>query len=248
MKEIEKYLESENPDFITGFTLFCRYSRNQSLMSYIGRKNDMEMLLYNLKKIVRDGAKENPLFEAHFARFNKSQVIPLFENKPGNTGDNRDGNGEESFLSKTEEIISNYSRRYRREELPEELKPLFDKNIDSYKILRSLHEKMKMSRTDERRSYFRHHLVKLADSITDRWKLIHSKAEEYLKTKKGEPEPISAVQLNSARAYISKMLKKDKISEAQRLKIIEYYKLLKEADVAIKEETLQILKDKGFIS
>ena len=50
-QEIQNYLTGEILDFNEGFALFCKYSKNESLISWIGRKKDMERLIYNLKKL-----------------------------------------------------------------------------------------------------------------------------------------------------------------------------------------------------
>ena len=64
---------------------------------------------------------------------------------------------------------------------------------------------------------------------------------------KQAPASVTPAQINSARAYISKMLKKENISDAQRLKIQEYYQMLVDNGAEINEETLQRLRDKSFI-
>ena len=71
--EIDQYLQKEEKDFNEGFALFCRYSRNESLMSWIGRKKDDARLVYELGKLSRLGARtENPLADRHLSVYNKS--------------------------------------------------------------------------------------------------------------------------------------------------------------------------------
>ena len=69
-EEIREYLSKPNPDFETGFSLFCRYSRNQSLMSWIGRKKDMARLLFELQKLEKLNLQVNPQAAILAARYN----------------------------------------------------------------------------------------------------------------------------------------------------------------------------------
>lgn len=239
MEEIKTYLESENPDFETGFSLFCKYSRNQSLMAWIGRKKDRGMLLYNLRKMLKQGTvKINPVYSANMARFSGKA--------PGESSP-ADPAGPEQAEKKVESIFA-YAHRYKREELPETLLPLYDKNTDAYKELRALHEKMKQCNSEPGRAAFRKDVLTLAGEIEGRWALITKKADEFHAAGGSEDQTISLSRLNTARAYISRMLKKESITEEQRLKVQEYYSFLIEHQATIKEETIAKLKERGFIS
>jgi len=54
------------------------------------------------------------------------------------------------------------------------------------------------------------------------------------------------MNLNTARAYISKMMKVANLTEKQREMVKERYNELLTAGAAIKPETLSKLKEKGF--
>lgn len=248
MDEIKKYLEQEKPEFNEGFRLLCKYCRNQSLLSYIGRTGSMKHLMYNLQKLSRNNVKPNPQAQSFEVRFNRTTPVQVVEKSSSDDEtspqDEDNGENEPSELELAEEIISHYKQRYRREDLPEHLQELWDKNTDQYKELRAYHEKMKQCNSDTGRAEFRELVVSLANAISDRYELI----EEKMKDNTNNQAAVPASKLNSARAYISKMLKKDKLSDEQVLKVKEYYQMLVDAEAEIKEETLMKLRERGYVS
>lgn len=229
MNEIKAYLEQQSPDFIQGFALFCKYSRNQSLMAYIGRKKDMGMLIYNLQKLSEMGEiTPNPNAAIHEVRFNKAQPMP-----------------EASVNVEPEKVLIVDERRVKREDLPESLRSLYDQNVEDYKLMRSVHEKMKNANSDTGRKEFRDQLTVIETNIKERWAQIDQQLE---KTDDGSDSGAGdkVVNLNTARAYISKMLKKDVLTDEQRSMVKQKVEEIQSAGAVLKEETLLKLKEKGF--
>jgi hypothetical protein len=226
MNEIQSYLNGQNPDFDQGFALFCKYSRNQSLMKYIGRKRDMAKLLYQLEKFSIYLPKPNPFQKTNISMF-----------------------AQDSFSIVTEKVqhveIQNFKtyddRKTKRSELPEEYQKLYDENIDDYKILRSFHEKMKLSNSDAGRADFRVKIIALDKKIKVRWKTI----DEYLKNKNQEKS--LTINVNTQRAYISKMLKKEILTEEQIIKLKQRVKELIDAGGILSEDTLKRLRKRSLI-
>lgn len=232
MEEITLYLNQQDPGFAQGFKLFCKYSRNQSLMSYIGRKREMEQLLYELEKLSSMGRLTvNPNHEAQHIRFNREDITPL----------------EASTNSKQEEdnhffIVD--ERKVRREDLPEELQKLYDEITEQYKVQRSMHEKMKLANSDTGRKEFRDEVVNLQQSIAGKWRIIDEQLQN------GEPTPkevpAKRVHVSSHRAYISKMLAKQKLSNEQKETVRRKVEELLNIGEILKPETLKKLKEKGL--
>lgn len=214
MDEVKNWLSEENPDFDQGFDLMKKYSKNMSLISYIGRKRHMQMLSYYLSKI---------------ASFKSIKPTPV-KNEP-TLEDNKD------------RMIIIDNRRVNREDLPELMRELYDRNVDDYKALRALHEKLKVANSDVGRAEFRDLIIKLNNKIKKRWEIIDSGEFPSVDSPTGG---IKSSNINSARAYISKMLKKDKLTAAQRELVKEKYDLIVTSGETIKNETLQKLKEKGF--
>ena len=229
MNEIKAYLEQESPDFTQGFALFCKYSRNQSLMAYIGRKQDMAMLVYNLQKLSEMGdITPNPNAEIHEVRFNKAQTQP-----------------EASAPAEPEKVLIVDERRVKREDLPEELKVVYDSIVNDYKLMRSIHEKIKNANSDTGRKEFRDQLTAIESQIKERWTQIDTQLGK-TENESGSGSGEKVLNINTARAYISKMLKKDVLTDEQRSMVKQKVEELISAGAVLKEETLLKLKEKGF--
>lgn len=230
MEEIKEYLKMSNPDFGQGFDLFCRYSRNQSLMSYIGRKQGMEMLLYELQKLAKaPGLSENPLYQVNRARFDKTAPTDM-------TGTTVSKEVTEQKVKIVDE------RKVNREELPDELKDLYDQITSLYKHKRVLHEKMKMANSDAGRKEFRDEILKVHETITNNWKII----DDALSGRVPEQPEVKKINLNTNRAYISKMLSKATLTDEQRETVKQKVEELLSLGEKLKPETLANLKKKGF--
>lgn len=216
MEEIRQWIDEQTPNFDGGFALFCKYSRNQSLMSYIGRKRDMAMLKYELNKLLQMKVKApNPHYKAQHTQFAR-----IVEKQP-------------------EKVLIVDQRKVNREDLPEEMQKVYDLNVNHYKDMRSLHEKMKQANSDKGRLEFREQIVILEGKIKQNWSIIDS--GKFL-----EDKTSSSANINSARAYISKMMKKDDLTPQQRELIKEKLNIIITSGELLKPETLQKLKEKGF--
>lgn len=230
MDEIRKWLDMANPDFNQGFALFCKYSRNQSLMKFIGRKGQMEMLVYELRKLAAlPRITPNPFYKVNLSEFGVSNPVKQvpFQQPP---------------IIKEEKVIVIDERKVNREDLSEEMRMIYDKIVEDYKLQRSLHEKLKMANSDAGRAEFRKKIIDLNDQIKHGWAIIDGKIPS------GDQQAQTGIssQVNSARAYISKMLKKENLTEDQRNMIKEKMNVIFDAGAIIKKETLAALKAKGF--
>ncbi|MHC1781007.1 MAG: hypothetical protein AB9922_12310 [Bacteroidales bacterium] len=212
MDEIRNWLSTENPDFDQGFQLLSTYSRNLSLIHYIGRKRQMEMLKYELQKMASTNAvlKPNP------------HALPKVS----------------TYQAPSQRVVILDERKVNREDLPEEMKAVYDQIVEGYKELRILHEKMKLANSDAGRVEFREKIILVDSKIKSGWKIID--------TGKFPEDPAGSSKINSARAYISKMLKKDELAPAQRELMKEKINIVVTAGETFKPEILQKLKEKGF--
>lgn len=129
-------------------------------------------------------------------------------------------------------------RKIKREDLAPAFQEVYDKNVADYKELRILHEKMKQANSDAGRAEFRERIVKINEAIKTRWHIIDT--GEF-----PEDKPPQA-NINSARAYISKMLRKKELTKNQRELVKQKYDIIITAGETLKEETLAKLKEAGF--
>lgn len=197
-RDIVEYLKQENPDFASGFDLFCRYSRNESLMSWIGRKRDVAMLRYELKKLADLPPVENPFAATQKARYSRIQGTHVPE-KPSVSAPST---GPETGFKVYDD------RRLKRSDLPEDLREIYDRTVGEYHVRRGYHEKMKMARTDEDRAELRAKILETEERIRAGFAVIDARLAEAEKQKVEED-----FNEKNARAYISKVLKSKNVSE-----------------------------------
>ncbi len=231
-KEIQSFLEQANPDFNAGFSLFCRFSRNQSLMSYIGRKQDMEMLMYELKKL-EGTVQENPFAASHEARFNQPTV------KPARAVTLPDA----PEPDQTQTVFRVYDeRRIRRADLPADLQEVYDRTVQEYPVRRGYHEKMKNAKTDADRAVFRAKILETEERIRAGFAVI----DKYLAEKETQKVE-TAFSESNCRAYISKALKKETLSDTVKLGVKVRINALNDHGCTISNELLKELKKRGLL-
>lgn len=246
IQEIHQYLQQANPDFNAGYGLFCKYSPNRILIESIGRRHDMDMLLYELKKISDSG----------FVAFNSDADVMQIQStavQPQNfrttsqfaavhRSSPKDHDTEDVELRKAVSFRTYDDRRTRRSDLPPEMQIEFDANAADYSVRRALHEKMKMATTDSDRAQLRARILETQERIMQRWKKIDD-----FQAKAAEETQATAFNEKSARAYISKALKEKNISDKKVAGVKARVKALLEHGCNISDETIRTLKARHLI-
>lgn len=233
VEPIHEYLQQANPDFASGFRLFCTYSPNQSLMSFIGRKKDMQMLLYELRKIDESPVHKyvNPNATADEIRFNRfpasqapAAAAPEAPQRP-------------------EIIFKTYDeRRTSRAALPPEMQKIYDETTAEYKVRRAHHEKMKAARTDKDRAEHRAGILAAQERIAAGWKQI----DTFLLEKEKAAQATSFNEKN-CRSYISKALASKTISDRVAKGVTARVQALLDHGCVISEETQQLLRKRNLV-
>jgi hypothetical protein len=246
-EEIKAWLDSENKQFETGYALFVRYSHNRALALYLARKQDLRKLEYELFKIhERPALKEAPVMPmAPVLR-----MVKAAEDKVSGI------TGAADVISSAEgkvRIIRDGKVQY--EDLPDELKKLYDENTASYKNMRAMHEQMKMAQTDEQRAGKRLMIDSFDDCISRNWKLIDDWAAgklelDSLNAKQTEEEQYKLI--NAARTYLSRNTPKMETLEGvkldkMKLDLRERVYFLRSQKAEISRETLVKLAKYGII-
>ena len=230
-QEIHNFLQKAEPDFVSGFALFCKYSPNESLMSFIGRKADMEMLLYELGKLDRDGfEKPNPRAEILNARY-APVIVAAAAPK-----------AEEPAEPVAAGFKTYDERRTRRADLPDDLKAVYDDIAEDYKVRRALHDKMKAATADADRADFRARILEAEERIQAGWTRIDAWLEQNAKAKADDN-----FNEKSCRAYISKALKAEKVTETVASGVKARIQALREHGCTVTDELLDAIRAKGII-
>lgn len=230
--EIDQYLQKEEKDFNEGFALFCRYSRNESLMSWIGRKKDEARLVYELRKLSRLGAcTENPLADRHLSVYNRSAVSTSHGSKAS------------VAVSDSNITFRTYDeRKTRRADLPEHLQKVYDDIAGDYRLRRSYHEKMKAAMTDKDRAKLRAKVLEAQERIDSGWETIDRWLLEKESSKTEE-----TFKESTCRSYISKMLRKKDLNPGQIEKLRIRANALKRHGCALSDEIIGKLKTLGIV-
>lgn len=225
-QEIKAWLDGQR-DYETGRALFEKYSNKRPLINLFHRKHKPEVLSYNLQKLLNSTTAKPQL---------APQPVANVTVKPG----------------KKLEVETGLKVKY--EDLPERLKKLYDQNREEYKLMRALHEKMKLVKTDQERAKLRAGLVEKDDLIAENWKVLDE--WDGSPDQEPEPEPEKAAdemvrEINSARVFLSKNLKKakeltGKKQETLKAKIGERVELLNHYQAEISEATRKGLLEIGL--
>lgn len=249
-KEIRDWFAS-GKDFDEGFVLFVRFSHNRALAMQLSRKRIQSKLEYELQKIVeRTLIIERPVMPIGVI---KKAIAPVIEMKAAIETEISKG---EKIIEKQGKVFIWHDDKVDYESLSDEQKALFDSNRDMYKEMRSYHEKMKLSTTDEDRKEMRDKVVELDGLIRENWKQFDASFEPQEPSSQGqengekETDPFKAV--NNARSYLSKNLPKletltGKKLEELKAKVAERYQVLIDTGQALDETSITKLKACGII-
>ena len=246
-EEIKDWLESETKDFEAGYVLFVRFSHNRALALYLARKHDLLKLTYELQKISdRPTLKDAPVMPI-------SPVLKMVKSSEEKANGITDAGNVIDNAEQKIRIIKDGKVQY--DDLPEELKKLYDENTASYKNMRTLHEQMKLAKTDEDRAEKRAIIDTLDDCISANWKIIDDWAAgkitaDDLVTATGEQEEYK--QINAARTYLSRNISKmetlkDEKHEKMKLDLRTRVTFLRSKKADISLETLVKLAKHGVI-
>ena len=253
-KEIEAWLKSKDKDFDAGFELFVRFSHNRALAMQLARKRPLSKLEYELQKVVQRGwLKESRVWP----------IGPVV--KAGNR--NQEHTETETQVEKAGKKLVVTDEKISYDDLPEDMKKLYDENRETYKLMRAVHEKMKLAKKDQERAKLRAELVAMDDKIAGNWEVLDKWVENPSGEDKGEvpasagmtekerepvPDPAQlGKDLNACRSYISRNVKKvatleEKKREALMAKLAERVQTLQKHHAEVKEETRKELEKLGL--
>ena len=242
INEIQTYLQQPNPEFNSGFALFCKYSPNRILIESIGRRHDREMLLYELRKLSNAGfVAVNSNATILQSQASQPVAVPVAQSSPAKNAV-RPQKSADDQLQKRINFRTYDDRRTRRSDLPPEMQVEFDANSADYSVRRALHEKMKMAATDSDRASLRARILETQKRINERWK----KIDDYLAAAAEETQA-TAFNEKSARAYISKALKAGTVTDRKAAGVKARVKALLDHGCNISDETVKQLKEKRLI-
>ena len=233
----------ETKDYGIGLALLGKHCKNRAMLQALGRKSNPEKLEYELSKVAL--AQNIPIVPAQTiipkekvsAVSHSDQVIDQMNAEEKSTRKN---------IVRSGSVVS-------PDDLPPELKKLWKQNTDSYKLVRSLHEKLKLMEksTAEDRAPLVRQIASLDESVIANWSKIDAWDPDYV-----EPatkiEAIDHKRINANRKFICTNLKsiltakdEEKADEIRR-KLSDRYNELRNAGEELDPETIVKLTNLGI--
>lgn len=243
-QEIKTWMESGR-DFNAGYLLFVRFSHNKGMALQFVRKGAalQSKLEYELQKIL----ERNLIIDR--------PVLPI--------GPIVKAQANAENVTDTDVRIQNQDKKFKLvggkinpAELPDPVRILFDENSEKHKLMRSVHEQMKLAKKDVERAKLRKELITLDDRVSENWKVIDAFIEngtlpEVKELKAADPGTEMYKQINAARSYVSRGLngldkKTGKKRDETIAEIKKRFDFLVANKAEVKKETLEALQKLGI--
>ena len=233
-------------DYGIGLALLAIHSRNRILIQGLSRKNNPDKLEYLLRK------------EANHQGIFSEEMIPKLP-EPQLPAKLMESHSDQviDLMNTAEEVLTispvNESWPKFNESWPKSIKDRWSENRDNYKVIRSLHEKLKLMEngTDEDRAPLVQRISGMADKIRENWVVIDSWVP-------GQEDPVQEApaidhkRINANRKFISTNLKTlTEITDAKKTeeikkKIQKRCDELKQAGEELESFTSEKLKKAGI--
>lgn len=238
LRDIADYLKGGSRDFDSGFALFCRFSKNKNLISWIGRKRDFAKLIYELEKLSRHYGGSVPAPAPSVPAPAPSVPAPAATvPAPAATVP-----APAATVPAPGPAFRTYDeRKTNRGDLPANLQKVYDDIADLSKLRRAWHEKMKFARTNIDRARCREQLLETHSQIVKGWQQIDGYLTGQIQTQEEE------FRESTCRAYISKMLRKETLSPEQLERLKKRTQALLSHGLAISESTRASLAKWGIL-
>ena len=225
-------------DYGIGLAILSDNCKNRSLLTNLGRKPNPDKLQYELRKLVI--LKGLDIEE-------KVLVIPV-----QNLADNSTSSHSDQVIGQMNAEVET-SPGAMNESWPQALKDLWNENRDNYKLIRSLHEKLKLmeNASDEDRAPLVKDISDMADKIRTNWDIIDAWIPGQEEDNKTDAS-IDHKRINANRKFISTNLKALlELTDPQKrveikAKIQQRYSELKTAGEVLDPDTIDKLGLQGI--
>lgn len=190
---LNNWLADPKRTFQSGYELYVTYGRNRNIMLYLSRKQNMDKLAYELRKLLQLPLKINS-DEKAITQASPLAPIGVQKVEPENTPQHK-----QLQFDKVDPAT-----------LPDHLKKIHAQIAEAYKFQRTYHEKLKLADTDEKRAVLRAKVVEYDEIISNGWDGIDTfkkSGEEVPKKASAKTVLDISKQINSSRSYITSGIK-----------------------------------------
>ncbi len=236
MEKIKIYLESDNRNYDEGLMLLTKYSKNRILSQRLARKPWVEKLEYELQKLVdRADLLKGVVKQKKAVQKVDAEKAAFIESLP-----------EVLEVKRNFVVRSKHSMSYN--DLPSDLRVIWDETAELYKHSRSLHEKLKLmfNSSDKERKPLVENLMKLQTKVRENWDKIDSYNPEDHLPKEFPVNSIDAKRISANRAYISRNSKSAELGSDLFDKVQIRITEIISAGESFSDSQNTILKDLGF--
>ena len=197
----------------------------------------MPKLLYELEKLSRTTLAPNPDASLDVARY--AQPVPSSPApSPAVIVHDPEPVQQSTITFKTFD-----DRRTRRSDLPPEMQAIYDACASDFKLKRGLHETMKLATTNADRASLRARILETDARIRAGWADI----DAFLTRQAIEKAKADDFKEATARSYVSRALKKEKLTGAQMATLKARVQALIEHGCVIGPDTMNQLKKIGAL-
>ncbi len=238
MEKIIQYLASDKRDYDKGLLLLAKYGKNRILLHRLSKKPWHAKLEYELQKLV-DRAKA-------LDKTNKE----ISESLESEEKENEFVASLPEILEVKRNFVVKSKQKVHYNDLPHNLKVIYDETSELYKHSRSLHERLKLMHksTDEQRKPLLTDLLNMQSQVRVNWDKIDAwdpKAEIESKSETTVSN-IDPKRISANRAYISRNAKSAKPDTDVFVKVQSRINELLTAGEGFKDSQLKLLEDLGF--
>lgn len=245
--------------FEEGVAVLAMYTNRQAV-ERVRRSRDIRLLQHELKKLAHEPGLK-PIPGKDVPSVPKTEEIVPTPNEtvpePGEKFPKAEENfpkvPENSQNREPDETVNfddlKHHKYTREEDMPtEETKALWRRNNERWHRKIDLFAKMKLLLEGEELAATRKELVELSREHRECWKMIDQKIKEYFAEKEKEQEQNDQPNFNIStyRTYICEKANLEKLSDKQFLELQRRVDAMKEANIALSDETLEKLRAKGI--
>lgn len=177
-----------------GATLMLQGNRNRILHQNVLRKENFDKIEYELQKIIGSNRVVEVKIDIPALELKAQEIEPTLEGEP------------------------KAGKRADHDSLPEEIKVILAKNLEIYRVMRSLFERIKLlsgeEHTPEERLPFVQELLRMETILTENWAAYDSfDINRQTLNSKSEFVPLTASEVSAARKFLS--TNKSKLAKLQ---------------------------------
>lgn len=237
--------------FEEGVAVLAMYTKDRNAVERVRRSRDIRLLSQELKNLAHvPNLRAIPGMGMETKAPKPETIQPKSETIEPKSNENEPKSDESSQIREHEEPTFADLKHYkytRYEDMPTpETQQLWLRNNDRWHVKLDLFSKMKQLPEGKELAAVRKQLVEVSREHRQCWKLIDQKCKEFYDKPAEETRHEVNFNISTYRTYICEKASAKKLSDKQFLELQRRVDAMKEANIALSEETLEKLRAKGI--